>query len=760
MTTSLDFTLLPIVRRQGVDQPELPGLMASLPPRRAGRGRAQDRLMMHLALQGNAPLSSKAQGKLLDSLAQTYFKSTGSSTAAMRVVAESLNQSLFSRNQRGSSRGMRSLGIFTLAVFRNARLYLAQCGAAHAFLVRSNGLQHFHDPATVGRGLGMGRATPIQYHQAEIAAGDFLIVSPVLPPSWNQTVLRSLYGKPIEEGHLQLLEQSGPDVEAILIQIASGTGKMNTLRPEPVKSTRQEQPVSLDDLPAPPVDLRPKEEASPQIPTPKPEISEGQLSPEAKIPSPTDPGQHSPITGQTSVVVAPRIESAPELEEIAKPLKPKRDPIVGPALLTMGRAVGTTLRQFFLSLGALIRRMLPDEKMLDLPPSVMLFGAIAVPLVIVTVASMVYLREGRGRLHQEKLAQAQSVAEQALPLEDPVEVRAAWGQVVDYLDEAETYGSSDDSQNLRLFAYSMLDDLDIVERLDYQPAIVRGLPNDVTVDKIVVNADNELYLLTAEDGYVLRATYSDQGYVLDTVFNCGPVPQPLMVGPLIDIAALPRGQEDGATLLGMDANGNLLRCIPGQDNAPLALQMAPPDINWGDPKAFALDGGNIYVLDPQTNAVWIYWGIDGYTELPTYYFGNQVPPLQSVVSMTVNDGDMYLLHDDGHMTMCTYSSYIDAPTRCTEPAEFIDLRAGYQNGPYMQDTNFSQMQFAPPPDPSIYLFDPLDEAIYHFSMRLAFQRQYRPLQPLLADQVTAFAVGQNRRAFIATNDQVYFAIMP
>ncbi len=108
----------------------------------------------------------------------------------MRVVAESLNQSLFSRNQLGTSRGMRSLGIFTLAVFRNERLYLAQCGAAHAFLVRANGLQHYHDPATVGRGLGMGRATPIQYHQAEIAAGDFLIVSPVLPPSWNQMILR------------------------------------------------------------------------------------------------------------------------------------------------------------------------------------------------------------------------------------------------------------------------------------------------------------------------------------------------------------------------------------------------------------------------------------------------------------------------------------------------------------------------------------------------------------------------------------------
>jgi hypothetical protein len=45
-------------------------------------------------------------------------------------------------------------------------------------------------------------------------------------------------------------------------------------------------------------------------------------------------------------------------------------------------------------------------------------------------------------------------------------------------------------------------------------------------------------------------------------------------------------------------------------------------------------------------------------------------------------------------------------------------------------------------------------------MRLAFQRQYRPSQPLLGETATAFAVGPNRQAFIATDEQVYVAIMP
>jgi len=743
MASSLDFTLLPIVRRQGIDQPDLPGLHVLSPPRRAGRGRSQDYLIMHLTLQGNAPLSPKAQGKLLDSLAQTYFKAAGSSTAAMRVVAESLNQSLFSRNQRGSTRGMRSLGLFTLAVFRGQHLFLAQCGAAHALLIQSDGFQHFHDPSAAGRGLGMGRATPIQYHQSEVAPGDLLILSPILPQAWNQAQLRSLHEKPVEQVHTQLLQQSGQDLEAVLVKIAAGSGKMRTLRPEPVNAEPEEKSHPSADTP-------PRKVISPPVPIVEPEILDVPPSPQEIFPPQPDTAERTPVVSATE----PRLEPQ-ETPKPPKPSKPRRKPVVGPALLAIGRAVGATIGQFFRTLGAMIRRMLPDEKILDLPPSVMLFGALAVPLVIVSVASVVYFREGRGRMHQEKLAQAQTIAEQALPLEDPVEVRAAWEQVLGYLDASENY-----SQNLRTYAYSVLDTLDIVERLDYQPGIVGGLPNGVTVSKIVLNADNELYLLNSESGYVLRATYTEQGYELDKVFNCGPVLQPLMVGPLIDIAALPRGQEDGATILGMDANGSLLRCIPGEEDAPIAMQMAPPDLNWGEPTAFSLDGGNIYVLDPKTNSVWIYWASDGYTELPTYYFGNQIPPLQSVIGMSVSDADLYLLHDDGHITVCNYSPYVDAPTRCTDPAEFIDLRAGHQSGSVMQGTDFRQMQFAPPPDPSLYLFDPLVEAIYHLSMRLAFQRQYRPSQPLLGEEVTAFAVGPNRQAFIAINDQVYVAIMP
>ena len=517
-------------------------------------------------------------------------------------------------------------------------------------------------------------------------------------------------------------------------------------------STQSKQPEArVDVLPektiSPPV-IVPETPASPYVDQENNADTQG---PETTLP---------PLAGtHPSSLDDKNIDGTPISQKAEPKPKKKREPVVGPALLAFVRLVGSSLLRFFRALSRGLRRILPDEKLLDLPPSVMLFIAIAVPVVIVSIASVIYLREGRGRMHQEKLTQAQFVAEQSLPLEDPTEKRLAWNQVLTLLDEAEAYGVSEDSNNLRQYAYSVIDTLDIVERLDYQPAIVQGLPADTTVTKMVISADNELYMLNGQNGYVLRATYTDEGYVLDPAFNCGPIPAPIVVGPLIDIAALPRGEEDGAAIVGMDANGMVMRCVPGEGKGPNIMQLAPPDINWGEPTAFTLDNSNFYVLDPKTNSGWIYWAIDDYNELPTYYFGNQVPTLQTVVDMTVSDGDMYLLHEEGNITTCSYSPYIDSPTRCVDPAEFTDLRAGYSSGTAMQDTTFRQMQFAPPPDPSIYLFDPSEESIYHFSLRLAFQRQYRPKNPLSGEPV-AFAVGPNRRAFIATEEQVYFAIMP
>jgi hypothetical protein len=170
----------------------------------------------------------------------------------------------------------------------------------------------------------------------------------------------------------------------------------------------------------------------------------------------------------------------------------------------------------------------------------------------------------------------------AISLSNPLEQRMAWLTVIGDLDKAEDYKLTSQSQDLRTEAMSNLDNLDAIVRLDYQQAIVGGLDSAVRVTRMVATA-TDLYLLNAAQGSVLRAIITGRGYEIDPNFQCGPTFGPIDVGPLIDIAELQPGAFEDASLLGLDANGNLLYCVIGSQ--PYSAAMAPPNTGSANPPA-------------------------------------------------------------------------------------------------------------------------------------------------------------------------------
>jgi hypothetical protein len=746
MTTPLDLILLPLNRVDGQDQPELPGLYAAKPPRRTSRGRALDRLIIHLALDGTAPLSPKGYSKLVGHLANTYYQTSGSSTAAMRTVMEWLNEYLLERNMRGASRGMQSVGLATLAVVRGNRLYLAQSGSTHTYLISAGGLHHFHDPDIAGRGLGMSRATTIQYHQVEIKPQDAVLISAQPPVSWTSAYLGELHGLSLMKMHLRLIQTGNAEMKAGVIQVAEGEGKLRVLRPEPVTARPRPNPSGS---PAKKEKTRPQKIKASKV-----------LAPQPPVAAELDKEISTPIVDSTpSVEMSAPPRSAPNKENIPKPKikKSPRERIIGPVLLRVLKAFGETWQHAVKSGQEFSKRLLPDESILAIPTKWMVFMAIAVPLVVVTISAAVYSKRGEGRMFQEYYLQASYAAEQALQLEDPAQLRAGWKTVLGFLDQAEAYQESDDSQAMRNYALAVLDQLDGVQRLNFQPVLLENLPSDVIINRIVAaKADNELYLLNETNGHVLHATRTDRGYALDNEFVCQPVQKPWIVGPIMDIVALPIDDPNNADVMGIDANGNLLQCIPGNPEA-LAFQMPPPDMNWGAPSALVLDSGNLFILDPMTNAVWVFWENDGLSELPTLFFDEDVPPMGDVIDITVNRDELYLLHQNGHLTTCTYGY----PTRCTDPAEYKRQQNGVTEAMQIfDDAKFNEIQFASPPDASLFLLESESRSIYHFSMRLTYQKQFRPQDSLPPGQITAFSVSPNHQIFIALGNQIYLTPLP
>ncbi len=409
-----------------------------------------------------------------------------------------------------------------------------------------------------------------------------------------------------------------------------------------------------------------------------------------------------------------------------------------------------------------------EQPFFNISPSVMLAVAIIVPILVATVALVVFDRIGRADRFETLLAQAQEYAAQAAQQTDPALKRDSWARVYEHVMALEhSYGKNDESAALRNQAIGVLDELEGYVRLHYQPAFSSGLPQGTRITRMVATF-SDVYLLDSGMNRVLRLFRTGSGYELDASFSCGDTQSvgAASLGQIIDIAPLPPNNERRATVLAIDAGGNLIYCMPNStsfESQPLAL----PDNGWAQISGMYYYNNTLFVLDPKANAIHYYDGREGgFPDPPHFYFGPDIPQMDDVVDVAVDQEFLYLLHGDGRMTLCESAGYAYATDECTDPVNYGDSRPGYDATPLtFLGSRFMQIITTQPPDPSLYALDVANKSIYHLSLRrLNLQRQYRPMLdtdfPLPRSEPTAFTVAPNRWVLMAFDNQVFFAPIP
>ena len=260
-----DLNLIPLNFMDGIEQAEMPGFFGASCPRHAARGRAQEQLVMFLTLLGSAPFSPNSMRQLLERLAQAYFQTPGSVTAALHSIIETMNAQMMERNLRNVKVGRQAMGNLNLAVFHDDRLYLAQSGAAHVFLIGPQPVQHFTDPQITTRGLGLTNTPAIRYYQAELTGAQYLALCANPPASWSAAALGGSSAASLETIRRRLLSQAPANLAAALVQITPGSGKTNLVVPlvrpaAPPKETQHSRPLAPAAIPA-------EKEASPALPS-------------------------------------------------------------------------------------------------------------------------------------------------------------------------------------------------------------------------------------------------------------------------------------------------------------------------------------------------------------------------------------------------------------------------------------------------------------------------------------------------------------
>ncbi|MFA5873033.1 MAG: hypothetical protein WC832_03630 [Anaerolineales bacterium] len=822
VAAAFDLNLLPFYRIKGQEWPQLPGLLAMVPPRRTARGREDDRLIIYLTFSGNDPFSSSEYNQTATQMAKRFYQTAGSLTSAIRTVAQTLNLSLVDRNLRTTGKGQYIIGRLILGVLRGSQFVVAQCGPTHVFHLTGKETRQVHDVQISGRGLGIGQATPLYFAQLNLNPGDQLVLCADLPSGWEPALLGEHLVSP-DALRRELLSITGDDLNAILVQAQAGKGNLNILKalpaPAPDAAAPDHQPDSVV-VPVPARDVEQAAKPAPALaalqhsdPTPTParptsQVESGrpasrfarllagsETNAPAGAPKPETPPQNTetpvtasrprvqnvpaqpvrrPVPVSTTTVSRPAAQTGRfvssrttgELPEIVRPPARRQGVYRGLANVIQGIRVRT--QKISEGLKKFLPNLLPNPKEgeSEVGGSSLAFLVIAIPLIVVTIAGLVYTRYGRATQYQENYNMALGQAAQAHGQTDPTEVRRAWDSTLYYLDLADHYQGTQDSLNLRQEAQTALDNLDSIVRLDFRPAIVVGLSHTVQINRMAAT-NTDLYLLDASRGSVMRAALGNQGYEIDTGFKCGPgLYDTTNVGNLIDIEALQMSNIYNARVMAIDASGTLLYC--GFNMQPVAVPLGPPPLGWQGISAFALDtdGKYLYVLDPPGNTVWVYQGDFGkFINSPTMFFGQQIPQnFSTSIDLAANNSDLYLLFEDGHITACSASHYEGVPLRCTDPGTFVDNRLERQPGPEITDAIFNQISIAAAPDPLLYLLEPLTRAVYYFSprsdsleLRGQFRANVKQSNTLFNGPATAMTISPNRYIFFSIGYQVFFA---
>jgi len=714
-------------------------------------------LVLHLHLDGNAPLSDTAMEQLLTKLAEVYYQTDGSTTSALRNVTDVLNKYLLDRNYRAATKGLKATGYLTQIVLREDRVLYAQCGPSYIYHITGDVVEDLHDPELSGAGLGLGKSYKVRYHQIHLEPNQLLILTPKTPQTWTDNLFKHLTRMKHSALVQRLLHKLEEDLEAVLIFPVDGEGEVKVIEPnwglgvgaleieeldrgglvegavedEPVL---EESPIQISEdteVPAPQPDIKKKEQ---------PPKKEDFVSPRRKVDK--KPG----LASQVAAEIGPAINGIQESKAWS-------------VLSSAGGSVGGTVQKGWHSFLGLISKMLPDDQILDLPSWSLSMIAILVPVVMVVFGSVFYIKRGRNQLYDDHLSQAKTLLTLASTQIDTPEYYQTISEAMDQITAARSYQQTDDVEELFATLRLELDSLDRVTRLNYQPLFSRGLGADVTISKIVVTAWNDLYMLNADYGTVIWAQSNPDGYKIIDEFSCGPIDGHITVGPLVDIVALPTSQEDQATILGVDKNHTMIFCYADLTETPVIFEDTSYTLGRGPAEAIAMSSStpyNLYILDPEKRAIWIEYQSQNYHEGSEYFGAIDSPEMADAVELVTNGSELFILHNDGYVTKCV-TERADADPLCTTPFDYSDTRPGSESGAFFAGADFDSFTIKGSPGMAVYMLDSEEQALYRFSTQLEFQEQFRPIDGIIDQPATAFTVTMSDRVFMAVDNQIYTA---
>ena len=613
----------------GVEQDgsSVPGLLAMPSPSKAAHGRQHEVLFVHLTLSGPVSESAELMRDQLLRIAEQYFASVGSVTAALRKVIQDTNSWLLNLNlQRGSQARE---GAITCAVQRDNELFIVQTGESLAMIGRNYGVERIpaHRPEHITP-LGQSMGIDFRYYHERLQPGNMLLLAdPRIAHLPSHALAPALVDTELELGLEELREAMGSDSGRLLL--VEFTDEPFGATTTPIKPQVSRGRITL------PLGLGRRAEREPVL-----------------VPA-------QPVRESRTVVPA----QADDFDDIdlSETVEVTARQAASSSAASLSRATGWTA-------DAMNRLRPPAKERPDgLHWAVPAIMAIIIPIIVALVVSSVYMQRGRVRqVTQIRQAMSESLVLAQEAAGKPEAARQHYEQILTLADEAEELRPGDAGvAELRRMALLAIDELDGVARLSARSLYSFGsgsdlravaIRDDFTGGLFVLNSENSTaYMIDTDEAYeeVLseepeQLSFSGQSIGTHVVQN------------LVDIMWRASGvQVDRDGLAMLDSAGALVTYFPTSGDirsAPLGLSS-----EWQAPEAITQFSERLYVLDPAADSIWKYFPQDeGFIVDQgerTLYLGEEIDLRgASDIDIYGEDGSLLITYPDGRI------DYIDTTT--------------------------------------------------------------------------------------------------
>ncbi len=683
-----------------------PGTLAQTAPRRSARGRSDDYLLLTLRLRSSRAVTPGHLDHLAKLAADAFYGTPGTVTSALREAAAVINDHLIDSNQ-SDPEPSNLQGSLLIAVLRGGDLYIGQSGMGQAILIRPGQVVRFHSAEAAQRPLGISLAPFVRYHHIEIHPDDLFILSSVSPELWSDSTLSGLTTLELDQAIDRLVAASNQDLTGLMARIVQ-------------RGEAGLQPTFSE------FDHQMQERATTTV----------AQAPRGTIPRMTSTGRRR----------------GPSLNLIARRLRSR-------AAEGITRVLGVTSEILTRLAPGLTEPLHPDA----LSRRVLAATAIGVPLVIVTIAALIYFGKGRSEQFQLNLNQAMASIAAAQLKESPEEARGEWESAKQSLDLAGRYGDSEQYQMLLQEVREVLDELNLIARLNFRPLVSGGFGSDAEITGLAASS-TDIYVLDVANRVIRHAWGTpERGFDIDSTFQCWDSKNTYdtLSTPIDIVLQREPGALGAEGVVAIDEDGTLLYCAP--DQRPALAQLTPPDLGWGRIQAIDVFGDDLYVLDPMINAVWIYEAAGGFfSGTPELYFVEEVRDLKSAIDVALAQDELVILYADGRIDRCRrFHEPVEEGGRsfrveCDTEPYFQDDRPGREISSQIPGAVPVEMAYSAPPEPSLYFLDLLSNSVFHYSMRLVYQGQYIPIEPF-EGEISAMTLGPPNDLYVAVGSQVYHA---